>query len=82
MTTPKEGISYVIPVYNEEKAIGGTIERLKIELDKTRIPFEIIVVNDGSKDDSVLVAKLIREFGWLAILLIADMELRLRVESG
>ena len=57
MTTNKEGISYVIPVYNEEKSIGGTLERLKIELEKTQIPFELIVVNDGSKDDSAFVAK-------------------------
>ncbi len=57
MTTKKEGISYVIPVYNEEKSIGGTLERLKIELEKTQIPFELIVVNDGSKDDSAFVAK-------------------------
>ena len=43
-------ISLVIPCYNEEKNINRTIEGL-LELEKQSGEiFEIIAVNDGSKD--------------------------------
>lgn len=45
-------VSVVIPCYNEEKNIDRTLDQL-IELAETHpYPFEIIVVNDGSLDDS------------------------------
>ena len=45
-------ISVVIPVYNESKIIGKVIRELIIELNKTGNDYEIIVVDDGSKDDT------------------------------
>lgn len=49
MTSPY-GLSFVIPCYNEERGIGGTVERLRAALAVLDIPSEIIVVNDGSTD--------------------------------
>lgn len=47
MTT---GISFVIPAYNEERAIASTATRVKAALCATGLPHEIIVVDDGSTD--------------------------------
>lgn len=46
----KPGVSYIVPTFDEEDAIGGTIERLHLTLASLEIPYEIIVVNDGSSD--------------------------------
>ncbi|AVM75574.1 glycosyltransferase family 2 protein [Magnetospirillum gryphiswaldense] len=46
------GLSFVIPAYNEEGAIVSTVERLRGILASLDIPSEIIVVNDGSKDNT------------------------------
>ncbi len=51
-----KGISYIIPVYNEEGAIESTVERVRATLETVGHPFEIIVVDDGSRDDSAKVA--------------------------
>lgn len=50
------GISYIIPVHNEEGAIQSTIDRLRTALEGLIYPFEIIVVDDGSKDESAKIA--------------------------
>lgn len=50
-------ISVVIPAYNEENAIEKTILEIKKVLNKKNIDFEIIVVNDGSKDQTGIIAE-------------------------
>jgi len=46
-------LSIIIPVYNEEKVVGQTIEELKNELHKiSGLEYEIIVVNDCSSDNT------------------------------
>ena len=47
-----ELISVVIPVYNEQETIGEDLDLVKRTLDATDHTYEIIVVNDGSTDDS------------------------------
>ncbi len=42
--------SIVIPAYNEEGSIAKTIESLAQTLDEAQIPYEILVVNDNSRD--------------------------------
>jgi len=42
--------SIVIPVYNEEKGITPTLELLQEQLKLSNCTYEIVVVNDGSKD--------------------------------
>jgi len=49
----KTDISVIIPAYNESGAIGDVIKKIK-----TLYPdSEVIVINDGSTDDTVYVAK-------------------------
>lgn len=50
-------ISVVIPIFNEEKNIPILFERLTSSLKKTNQSFELIYVNDGSKDLSIKVIK-------------------------
>lgn len=44
------GLSYIVPAYNEENGIAVTIQRLRKVLGELGIAYEIIVVNDGSRD--------------------------------
>src|SRR5579863_6129952 len=48
--TPK--LSVVIPVYNEEAVLPTLFSRLYPVLDALALPYEIVFVNDGSKDRS------------------------------
>jgi glycosyltransferase involved in cell wall biosynthesis/uncharacterized membrane protein YbhN (UPF0104 family) len=45
-----EGISVVIPAFNEEGAVQRQIEEVHAAIRHTRRPYEIIVVDDGSTD--------------------------------
>ena len=47
-------ISVVLPLYNKEKAIARTVESV---LKQTKPDFELIIVNDGSTDNSLAVAQ-------------------------
>lgn len=53
-------LSVVIPVYNEEKTIGRIIERVA-GVNLGEISKEIIVVNDGSEDETLAVLKKLKE---------------------
>ena len=46
----RPAFSIVMPAYNEEAVIERTITELVQELDRQAIDYEIIAVNDGSKD--------------------------------
>ncbi len=46
------GISVVIPVYNSESCADGLVYKLTTVMQPLNKPFEIILVNDGSKDRS------------------------------
>ena len=50
-------ISVVLPIYNEEKGLRDFVAELKTELDKSTEEYEILFVNDGSKDSSMQVIK-------------------------
>lgn len=52
LTSHSEGISIVIPAYNEENGIAPVLEELEGELESLDLPFpvEVILVNDGSRD--------------------------------
>ena len=53
---PAPSISIVVPVYNSELTLAALIERLDPVLRKVASAFEVILVNDGSRDGSWLVA--------------------------
>ncbi|MDA8134967.1 MAG: glycosyltransferase family 2 protein [Desulfobacteraceae bacterium] len=46
-------ISYVVPAFNEESSILNTLQRLIKILSETGITYEIILVNDGSRDKTI-----------------------------
>lgn len=50
-------LSLVIPAHNEEACIGRVIEELAIELAKEGISYEMVVVNDNSKDNTPKVVE-------------------------
>lgn len=49
--------SVVVPVYNEELVIRETYRRLKSVMDGLNEPYELIFVNDGSRDATAAIAK-------------------------
>jgi len=51
MTTPID-LSVVIPVYNEEDGLQALFDRLYPSLDALGVRYEIVFVNDGSRDAS------------------------------
>jgi undecaprenyl-phosphate 4-deoxy-4-formamido-L-arabinose transferase len=51
----KPELSIVIPIYNEEAGLANLFARLYPALDKLHLPYEIIFVNDGSRDNSVSI---------------------------
>lgn len=46
------GISVVVPVYNSERSLPTLVQRLRPVLDATADGYELILVNDGSRDRS------------------------------
>ncbi len=56
MIKASSGVSAIIPTYNEEKSIRRTIASIRAVLESRGGQFEIIVVDDGSRDGSAEVA--------------------------
>jgi len=53
MPEMKKKIAIIIPAYNEHSVIGEVLDNLLIKLKtQNKYDYEIIVVNDGSKDDT------------------------------
>jgi len=61
MTTPisvsAPMLSVVIPVYNEEPGLQALFDRLYPALDKLGVAYEVLFVNDGSRDRSPAMLK-------------------------
>lgn len=55
--TKKPFLSVVIPAYNEAERIPLTLIDVDKHLSQVKYPYEIIVVNDGSKDETLAVAE-------------------------
>ena len=50
-------ISVIIPVYNEEENIGLLYDRMKSVMSQIGASYELIFVNDGSRDNSILLVR-------------------------
>ncbi|MEQ8667509.1 MAG: glycosyltransferase family 2 protein [Rhodospirillales bacterium] len=57
---PDSGISFVIPVFNEENAIADTVRRVIDQMKKLDRAYEVIVVDDGSSDGTFGAASTIK----------------------
>jgi dolichol-phosphate mannosyltransferase len=58
---PVQMLTVVIPARNEGACIASTVEHLHLELKLRDVPHEIIVVDDGSTDDTWTVLTGVRE---------------------
>jgi len=47
---PTALISFIMPALNEDRTIGRTLQEIASLMTLHRLPFEIIVIDDGSKD--------------------------------
>ena len=66
MTTERSGpISVVIPALNEEKSIGEELKNIKETMDRAGLEYEIIVVDDGSTDNT---ARIVEEFDYAELI--------------
>ena len=50
-------LSVVVPVYNEQDALPALFARIYPALDALRVPYELIFVNDGSRDRSAALLR-------------------------
>src|SRR5687767_11430660 len=65
-------LSLVIPAYNEQENVPVLLERVSAALAQVGKPFEVILVDDGSTDDTPrLLAEGMRTLPWLRVLRMA-----------
>ena len=50
-------LSVIIPVYNESENIVATLENITTALEPLALPHEILVIDDGSKDNSAALVE-------------------------
>ena len=53
----RQTVAVIIPAYNEQAAVRGTVEDVRRALTAADIAHHIIVVNDGSRDETAAEAK-------------------------
>lgn len=55
MSKTSKSLSLIIPVYNEEKLIGPSLDHCISALNDSFENYEIILIDDGSKDNSFMI---------------------------
>ncbi len=50
-------LSIVVPAYNEEQQLPATLARMRAYLDDRDEPYEVLVVDDGSSDGTLALAR-------------------------
>ena len=61
MNTDAPTLSLVIPVFNEEQSLGELYERVTASLEGLGQSYEVIAVDDGSRDGSLALLRSFRE---------------------
>ena len=59
MTGLKPYVSIIVPCFNEQDNIGTCVAQLGETFRPTQIPYEILLVNDGSTDATLERARLL-----------------------
>ena len=52
-----EAVTVVIPAFNEEKAVADVVGEVRKVLKRARVPHEVVVVDDGSRDHTAARAQ-------------------------
>ena len=69
-------LSVVVPMYNEQEVLPLFVERLRPVLDATGVAYEVVAVDDGSRDQTpVLLQRFLRDWPQLRVV-------RLRANAG
>lgn len=53
---PKNSLTFVLPALNEERLLPITVDVARSAAEELNLPFEIIIVDDGSTDDTYQIA--------------------------
>lgn len=61
MSVMMKSISVVIPAFNEDKRIGATVQKIYDYLNENAETFEIVIVDDGSRDSTVDIIRNVSE---------------------
>ncbi|HZL33736.1 MAG TPA: glycosyltransferase family 2 protein [Tepidisphaeraceae bacterium] len=65
-------LSLVIPAYNEQESVAELLRRVSVALSASGEAFEVIVVDDGSADDTPrLLREAMGQYPWLRVLRMA-----------
>ena len=59
LKTQKQSISVIVPAFNEELNLSDTVDSINASTSGRNLEVEIIIVNDGSKDNTGEVADLL-----------------------
>lgn len=66
-------LSLVIPAFNEQESIPTLLVRVKAALDRIGKPYEVIIVNDGSTDQTpALLHNAMQQYPFLRVLRMAE----------
>ncbi|MBI4339138.1 MAG: glycosyltransferase family 2 protein, partial [Chloroflexi bacterium] len=52
-----EGVTVIVPAYNEERSVGAVLERLRKTMADSGYEHEIIVIDDGSSDGTAAAVR-------------------------
>jgi glycosyltransferase involved in cell wall biosynthesis len=58
MKTKRLKVAIILPAYNEGQAIRGVVEKLQAVFKGSKYDFQIVVIEDGSRDDTAKQARL------------------------
>lgn len=50
-------VSVIVMAYNEASSLGAVVQEIVLALDSLRRPYEIVIVDDGSSDDTGLISE-------------------------
>ncbi|MGD0783174.1 MAG: glycosyltransferase [Candidatus Aminicenantales bacterium] len=50
MSTPEIRLSIIVPAFNEEKNVPRMVEEITAAVDRLKISYEVIFIDDGSRD--------------------------------
>lgn len=62
-TSRQPDISLIVPVYNEQERIAESLYQIKDYLENSELTYEVLVIDDGSKDLTTEIVKFVDIYG-------------------